>query len=87
MSLKRKTVLSIQSSCKIHTATATTNNKNKNNTNTHICVGLEQACGATCAHLVTLQSNHPFTNVHTWVEWTLCNDDITPEKKENKTLV
>lgn len=42
MGFERKTVLSILSAGKIHTATVTTNDKNKNNTHTHICVGLKQ---------------------------------------------
>lgn len=73
--LGSKTVRSIPSAGKIHTVAVATR--------THICVGREQIRGPTCAHFVTLQSNYPFANVHTRVEWALCNYDIAPEKKEN----
>lgn len=45
---------------------------------THIRVCPEQVRGAAGAHLVTLQPNDPFTDVHARVERALRNDDITP---------
>lgn len=53
----------------------------KRRKHTHIRVGLEQSGCGTRADLVTFQPNNPFTNVHVWVKWTLCNYYITPKKK------
>lgn len=45
-------------------------------------MGLEKVRGAAGAHLVALQANDPFANVHVRVRRTLGNDDVAPGNEE-----